>query len=127
MGSTTVDLSHNHLTGVITTSFVNVETLFLNNNAFTGDVPQEYVESVRNGVMKTLYLQHNYLTDFPVGDVGGGSLPDTAAVCVSYNCLEAPPMEAMAGCPASAGDQVVRPAYQCARVRNGVVHGDLLD
>ncbi|PIN04617.1 hypothetical protein CDL12_22843 [Handroanthus impetiginosus] len=107
----TVDLSHNFLTGELTTALIGVETLFLNNNHLYGVVPEEYVDSVRAGTMRTLYLQHNYITGFPL-EVGS-TLPDTAAVCVSYNCMAAPPL-GLATCPASAGDELSRPAYQCS-------------
>lgn len=56
-----------------------VETLYLNNNHFTGSVPESYMESVYNGNMKTLYLQHNYLSEFPVEL--GLSFPDSASLC----------------------------------------------
>ncbi|KAI3465594.1 hypothetical protein Pfo_022257 [Paulownia fortunei] len=111
----TVDLSHNFLTGELTTTLTGVETLFLNNNRLTGAVPEEYVESVEAGTMRTLYLQHNYITGFPLKV--GSALPDTAAVCVSYNCMAAPPV-GLAACPASAGDQLSRPAYQCSAFHN---------
>ncbi|KAL0327969.1 UNVERIFIED_CONTAM: hypothetical protein Scaly_2229500 [Sesamum calycinum] len=111
----TVDLSHNFLTGELTTALVGAETLFLNNNRLTGGVPEEYVQSVEAGTMKTLYLQHNYITGFPL-EVGA-ELPDTAAVCVSYNCMAAPPL-GLEACPASAGDQLSRPAYQCSALHN---------
>ncbi|KAL8045464.1 hypothetical protein ABFX02_08G116300 [Erythranthe guttata] len=111
----TVDLSHNFLTGELTTALVGVEALYLNNNHLSGGVPEEYVESVEAGTMKTLYLQHNYITGFPM-EVGS-VLPDTAAVCVSYNCMSAPPL-GMAACPASAGVQLSRPASQCSAFRN---------
>ncbi|KAL7102462.1 hypothetical protein ACP275_08G122400 [Erythranthe tilingii] len=114
----TVDLSHNFLTGELTTALVGVEALFLNNNHLSGAVPEEYVESVEAGTMKTLYLQHNYITGFPM-EVGS-VLPDTAAVCVSYNCMSAPPL-GMAACPASAGVQLSRPASQCSAFRNSSI------
>lgn len=111
----TVDLSHNLLSGELTTALVGVETLFLNNNRLNGAVPEEYVASVEAGTMRTLYLQHNYITGLPLGV--GSALPDTAVVCVSYNCMAAPPL-GMAACPASAGEQLSRPAYQCSAFRN---------
>ncbi|XP_075499602.1 uncharacterized protein LOC142538045 [Primulina tabacum] len=111
----TVDLSHNFLTGEITPALIGVETLFLNNNRLNGQVPEEYVQSVKAGTMKTLYLQHNYITGFPIEE--GYVLPETTAVCISYNCMAAPPL-GMAACPASAGYQRSRPAYQCAASHN---------
>ncbi|KAG8364544.1 hypothetical protein BUALT_Bualt18G0008100 [Buddleja alternifolia] len=111
----TVDLSHNFITGELTAALTGVESLFMNNNRLTGVVPEGYVESVKRGTMKTLYLQHNYITGFPL-DVGS-ALPDTAAVCVSYNCMAAPPV-GLAACPASSGDQASRPEYQCSAFHN---------
>ncbi|KAH6796026.1 hypothetical protein C2S51_037012 [Perilla frutescens var. frutescens] len=111
VAGSTVDLSHNFLSGDLTAALAGAETLFLNNNRFGGGVPAEYVERVVAGAMKTLYLQHNYLTGFPL-EVGS-VLPDAAAVCVSYNCMAAPPL-GLAACPVSAGDQLSRPASQCS-------------
>ncbi|KAL3624654.1 hypothetical protein CASFOL_031322 [Castilleja foliolosa] len=107
----TVDLSHNSLTGELSAALAGAETLFLNNNRLNGVVPNDYVESVKRATMRTLYLQHNYLTGFPMD--AGSTLPDTAAVCVSYNCMVAPPV-GLAACPASAGEQLSRPADQCS-------------
>ncbi|KAJ8532058.1 hypothetical protein K7X08_011981 [Anisodus acutangulus] len=105
----TVDLSHNWLTGELTATLAGVETLFLNNNRFNGAVPKEYVASVYSGTTTTLYLQHNYISDFPVEE--GLALPDTVALCLSYNCMV--PVEFMA-CPASAGGMISRPVNQCS-------------
>lgn len=113
----TVDLSHNFLGGELSAALAGVETLFLNNNRLGGGVPAEYGESVVAGTMKTLYLQHNYLTGFPL-EVGS-ALPDAAAVCVSYNCMTAPPF-GLAACPARSGDQLSRPAYQCTGFHNSL-------
>ncbi|EPS69497.1 hypothetical protein M569_05269 [Genlisea aurea] len=107
----TVDLSHNSLEGELTAAFIGVEVLYLNNNRLTGGVPKEYISSVEAGSMETLYLQHNFLTEFPM-EVGT-SLPDTAAVCVSYNCISEPPI-GLSTCPTSAGDQLSRPPEQCS-------------
>lgn len=113
----TVDLSHNFLAGELPAALAGAETLFLNNNRLSGAVPTEYVESVAAGTLKTLYLQHNYLTGFPL-DVGS-TLPDAAAVCVSYNCMAAPPL-GLAACPVSAGEQLSRPAFQCSAFHNSL-------
>ncbi|CAA0837083.1 Leucine-rich repeat (LRR) family protein [Striga hermonthica] len=107
----TVDLSHNFLWGEVSTALTGAEAVFLNNNRLNGVIPGEYAESVMKGEMRTLYLQHNYLTGFPL-DVGS-TLPDAAAVCAAYNCMAAPPLGLVA-CPASAGEQLSRPAYQCS-------------
>ncbi|KZV16603.1 Leucine-rich repeat family protein [Dorcoceras hygrometricum] len=114
VAGSTFDLSHNFLTGELTPALIGVETLFLNNNRLNGLVPEGYAQSVKSGTMKTLYLQHNYITGFPIEE--GYVLPETTAVCLSYNCMEEPPL-GMAACPASAGDQISRPAYQCAASR----------
>ncbi|GFZ07620.1 leucine-rich repeat (LRR) family protein [Actinidia rufa] len=99
-----LDLSMNHL---------RVESLFLNNNRLIGSVPVEYVDSVRKGSTKTLYLQHNYISGFPILP-----LPDSVSVCLSYNCM-VPAVRLTAACPASAGQQLSRPIYQCSVFNNG--------
>ncbi|TKY47894.1 DNA-damage-repair/toleration protein DRT100 [Spatholobus suberectus] len=105
-----VDLSHNALSGELSTVFDGVESLFLNNNRFVGRVPEEYVKSVCRGSTRTLYLQHNYLTGIPLQ--GGAVVPDTASLCLSYNCM-VPPATLMT-CPASAGRELARPEAQCS-------------
>ncbi|XP_022728230.1 probably inactive leucine-rich repeat receptor-like protein kinase IMK2 [Durio zibethinus] len=105
-----VDLSHNFITGEITALLAGVETLFLNNNHLIGSVPEEYVKSVYNGTTKTLYLQHNYLSGFPLPQ--GSALPDTVSLCLSYNCM-VPPV-GISACPASVGRQPSRPESQCS-------------
>ncbi|KAK9131612.1 hypothetical protein Scep_011140 [Stephania cephalantha] len=113
-----VDLSHNLLSGELSPVLAGVEMLFLNNNRLIGIVPAEYVDSVYSGSMKTLYLQHNYFTGFPLrpGAVFSGS----PAVCLSYNCV-VPPI-GLATCPVSAGVQLLRPAYQCENLKNGSIN-----
>jgi len=98
-----------------------VETLFLNNNRFSGEVPEVYVKSVWRGSTRLLYLQHNYLTGIPLGE--GTVLPDTASFCVSYNCMVPPPAMVMT-CPASAGREVARPAAQCSVFSDDGTTGD---
>ncbi|KAM3301360.1 LRR receptor-like serine/threonine-protein kinase GSO2 [Capsicum chacoense] len=107
-----VDLSHNSLTGELTDTLAGVETLFLNNNRFTGAVPMNYVESVYSGSTRTLYLQHNYIAEFPVKE--GLPLPDSVALCLSYNCMVPPVPVGFMACPASAGAQISRPLNQCS-------------
>ncbi|XP_015080575.1 receptor protein-tyrosine kinase CEPR1 [Solanum pennellii] len=108
----TVDLSHNSLTGELTNTLAGVETLFLNNNRFTGAVPKDYVESVYSGNTRTLYLQHNYIAEFPVKE--GLPMPDSVALCLSYNCMVPPVPVGFMACPASAGEQISRPVNQCS-------------
>ncbi|PKI41326.1 hypothetical protein CRG98_038283, partial [Punica granatum] len=105
-----VDLSHNSLTGELSPILAGVETLYLNNNRLIGSVPDEYVRSVCDGTTRTLYLQHNYLTEFPLER--GMSVPDSVSLCLSYNCMM-PPV-GLAGCPSSAGTQLSRPPGQCS-------------
>lgn len=109
-----VDLSHNFLTGGLSPILAGVESLFLNNNRLIGVVPQEYVKSVYDGTARTLYLQHNYLSRFPLES--GLALPDTVSLCLSYNCM-VPPV-GLTGCPASAGGQLSRPQSQCSVFAN---------
>ncbi|CAN6707833.1 unnamed protein product [Malus baccata var. baccata] len=105
-----VDLSHNVITGELSPILVGVESLYLNNNRLIGTVPREYVKSVYVGTTRTLYLQHNYISRFPVEP--GSMLPDTVSLCLSYNCM-VPPV-GMEACPASAGTELSRPASQCS-------------
>ncbi|XP_077210570.1 leucine-rich repeat (LRR) family protein [Tasmannia lanceolata] len=107
---TVVDLSHNFLSGELSAILAGVQSLYLNNNRFSGIVPLEYVLGVYGGSMKTLYLQHNYLTGFPLP--AGSPVPESASLCLCYNCM-VPPVGPTV-CPASAGGQLSRPAYQCA-------------
>lgn len=115
-----VDLSHNFLTGELSTVLAGVESLYLNNNRLIGRVPEEYVKSVYDGSTKTLYVQHNFITGFPLE--AGVALPDTVSLCLSYNCM-VPPSVGLAACPASAGSQVSRPAWQCSMFNNGSSQG----
>lgn len=110
-----VDLSHNALTGELSTVLVGAESVFVNNNRLMGRVPEEYITRVNSGSIRTLYLQHNYISGLP--EPGPVMPPDTASVCLTYNCME-PPAWVMA-CPASAGGQISRPADQCAAFYNG--------
>ncbi|XP_022760084.1 receptor-like protein kinase 2 [Durio zibethinus] len=105
-----VDLSHNFITGQVTPLLAGVETLFLNNNHLIGPVPEECIKSVYSGTTKTLYLQHNFLSGFPLPQ--GLALPDTVSLCLSYNCM-VPPV-GISACPASAGTQPSRPESQCS-------------
>ncbi|KAL9425647.1 hypothetical protein AB3S75_032585 [Citrus x aurantiifolia] len=113
-GGSIVDLSHNFLTGELSPVLAGVESLFLNNNRLMGIVPWEYIKSVYEGTTRTLYLQHNYLSKFPLEP--GTELPDTVSLCLSYNCM-VPPV-GLASCPASAGVQLSRAASQCSVFNN---------
>ncbi|KAI5570284.1 hypothetical protein BDE02_11G018000 [Populus trichocarpa] len=111
-----VDLSHNLLTGELSPVLAAVETLFLNNNRLTGRVPEEYVKNVYGGSTKTLYLQHNYITGFPLE--AGLGLPDTVSLCLTYNCMV--PSVGFKGCPAASdGEQLSRPESQCVVFNHG--------
>ncbi|GMH25101.1 hypothetical protein Nepgr_026944 [Nepenthes gracilis] len=110
-----MDLSHNSLTGELPAVLSSVEMLFLNNNRFTGSVPEEYTRSVCQGRTKTLYLQHNFFSGFPLKSAA--ALPDNVDVCLAYNCM-VPPV-GLASCPESAGSQLSRPAVQCSVFHNG--------
>ncbi|KAL8196024.1 hypothetical protein R6Q57_025024 [Mikania cordata] len=114
----TVDLSHNFMSGQIPNFLNSVETLFLNNNHFSGKVPESYVTNVFAGATKTLYLQHNYLTSFPMENNGETVLPEGVALCLSYNCM-VPPAVGLRACPASAGGPISRPFRQCSVFNSG--------
>ncbi|KAK1430396.1 hypothetical protein QVD17_13100 [Tagetes erecta] len=118
----TIDLSHNLLSGEIPSFLDSVETLFLNNNHFTGKVPESYVSNVFAGKMKTLYLQRNYITLFPMGEKMGTVLPDGVALCLRYNCM-VPPAVGLTACPVSAGGPVSRPFGQCSVFNSGKLMG----
>ncbi|GAV57334.1 LRR_1 domain-containing protein/LRRNT_2 domain-containing protein/LRR_8 domain-containing protein [Cephalotus follicularis] len=113
-----LDLSHNLLTGGLSWGILGagVESLFLNNNRLMGTVPKEYVERLYLGNTKTLYLQHNYITGFPLD--ASCPLPDSVSLCLSYNCIIPPPV-GLTGCPASAGAQLSRPISQCSFFNKG--------
>ncbi|GAA0171078.1 hypothetical protein LIER_25198 [Lithospermum erythrorhizon] len=106
-----IDLSHNTLTGELNSIFAGVESLFLNNNQFRGVVPKEYAASLAKGTTTTLYLQHNYFTGFSLDS--GVAFPDSISLCLSYNCFQ-PLQLGFAACPSSAGQQLTRPAFQCS-------------
>ncbi|KAK8966139.1 hypothetical protein KSP40_PGU004310 [Platanthera guangdongensis] len=113
-----VDVSHNMLTGELPAGLAASATLYLNGNRFTGAVPEEYIASVYNGSMNTLYAQDNYLTVFSRPVATGMAVPATASLCLSHNCM-VPPAEATSGCPSSVQAQLPRPAYQCRAPAGG--------
>lgn len=106
----TLDLSFNQLSGSISPFFAFTRSLYLNNNAFTGGVPQEFIDQLISSSMQTLFLQHNFLTNFPLASAS--ALPLTASVCVQYNCMaQLPSFDAP--CPHSRPGINVRPVTQC--------------
>ncbi|KAG8075751.1 hypothetical protein GUJ93_ZPchr0006g41905 [Zizania palustris] len=105
-----VDISHNGITGEVPEDLAAVESLYVNNNRMSGEVPEAVARSVFAGRMRTFYAQHNFLTGFPVPPL---PLPDSAALCLSYNCMELPSASAADGCPTIGGPLESRPADQC--------------
>ncbi|XP_074294167.1 uncharacterized protein LOC141621966 [Silene latifolia] len=110
-----VDLSHNGFYGRLPDAVAGAENIFLNNNRFSGPVPDVYAYGVKDGRIKTLYLQHNFLDKFPKNV--GPSLPDNVEVCLAYNCM-VPPL-GLDLCPTSVDGKVSRPATQCSVFHNG--------
>lgn len=104
----TVDLSYNQLSGPISPFFAFVQNLYLNNNRFAGVVPQEFIDQLLSSSIQTLFLQHNFLTNFPLR--AGASVPLTATLCIQYNCMQ-PPVHST--CPRNAGRAQSRPSTQC--------------
>ncbi|CAO2827657.1 unnamed protein product [Amaranthus hypochondriacus] len=105
-----VDLSHNCFSGKLPEAVAGATNIYLNNNRFSGPVPESYIQELQEGRIKTLYLQHNFLDEFPTRKYGV-SLPNEVAVCLYYNCMVPP--AGISVCPTSASDQVSRPADQC--------------
>ncbi|WVZ78566.1 hypothetical protein U9M48_026258 [Paspalum notatum var. saurae] len=105
-----VDVSHNGISGAIPEALAAAGSLYVNNNRMCGDVPAAVSRSVFAGRMATFYAQHNFLTGFPAPPL---PLPDSAALCLSYNCMDLPSASASDGCPIVAGPMEARPADQC--------------
>lgn len=103
----TVDLSFNQLSGALSPFFAFTRNLYLNNNRFTGPVPQEFIDQLLSSSMHTLFLQHNFFTNFPVLP-SGSSIPVTASVCVQYNCMQLPLLDSP--CPHKRSS---RPSTEC--------------
>ncbi|KAH7352403.1 hypothetical protein KP509_19G043000 [Ceratopteris richardii] len=103
----TVDLSFNQLSGPLSPLFAFTRNLYLSHNQFVGPVPQEYIDQLLSSSMHTLFLQHNFLTDFP-NLPDGFSMPVSASVCVQYNCMHIPPLDSP--CPPM---RASRPFTQC--------------
>jgi hypothetical protein len=74
---------------------------------------QDFVSHMEAATLQSLYLQHNYLTDF--GSLSSSVLPSNVAFCVQYNCMLPPPQSL---CPEQiAGIEAIsRPANECATV-----------
>ncbi|CAH9051674.1 unnamed protein product [Cuscuta epithymum] len=104
----TVDLSYNGLYGEISPLFSQVEELYLNNNRFMGEVPNEFVDGILSGKILFLYLQHNFLTGIPIN--AADTIPANVTLCLVYNCMVPPVATA---CPLKAGNVKSRPTDQC--------------
>ncbi|CAM0910581.1 unnamed protein product [Alopecurus aequalis] len=105
-----VDVSHNAISGEVPEALAAAGSLYVNNNKISGEVPEAVAHSVFAGRMTTFYAQHNFLTGFPVPS---RPLPDSAALCLSYNCMDLPSASAADGCPTIGGPLEARPADQC--------------
>lgn len=105
-----VDISHNGISGEVPEALAAAGSLYMNNNRISGEVPEAVARSVFTGRMTTFYAQHNFLTGFPLPPL---PLPDSAALCLSYNCMELPSPSASDGCPTIGGPLESRPADQC--------------
>ncbi|KAH7351810.1 hypothetical protein KP509_19G015600 [Ceratopteris richardii] len=105
----TVDLSFNQLGGAISPFFAFVQNLYLNNNQFTGAVPREFIQQLLSSGIQTLFLQHNFLTFFPLSPEQ--ALPLTTSLCIEYNCMMLP---IESPCPLNAGTEKIRPRSQCS-------------
>lgn len=111
-----IDLSENSFSGTLPEAVAGATNVFLNNNRFSGPVPVAYIHGLEEGTIKTLYLQNNFLDEFPTRKHLGVTLPDEVAVCLSYNCMVPP--AGLNICPTSAGGDLSRPAEQCAVFHN---------
>ncbi|KAJ7198069.1 hypothetical protein O6H91_07G090100 [Diphasiastrum complanatum] len=103
-----IDLSYNYLSGNLSSSLASAQNIYLNNNKFSGSLPQAFVASILDGTLKSLYLQHNYLVTSNIDPAT--SLPVSSIFCIRYNCMIPP---AQSSCPSNAGKQATRPASQC--------------
>ncbi|XP_019188276.1 PREDICTED: LRR receptor-like serine/threonine-protein kinase GSO2 [Ipomoea nil] len=104
----TVDLSFNRFSGEISPFFSTVQSLYLNNNRFWGQVPGGLVKRLLSANIQILYLQHNYLTGMEINPTA--EIPIRSSLCVQYNCM-VPPVQTP--CPLKAGKQKSRPTEQC--------------
>jgi len=117
-----VDVSHNGISGEVPEALAAAGSLYVNNNRLSGEVPAAVARSVLAGRMTTLYAQHNFLTGFPVPPEA--PLPDSAALCLSYNCMDLPSASAADGCPTIGGPLEARPAEQCRSTTSNGGGGD---
>ncbi|KAA0057554.1 putative inactive leucine-rich repeat receptor-like protein kinase IMK2 [Cucumis melo var. makuwa] len=108
----TVDLSYNRLSGPVSPMFSTVQNLYLNNNRFTGEVPNSLVDRLLAANIQTLYLQHNFLTGIAINPTA--EIPLSSSLCLQYNCM-VPPIQTP--CPEKAGNQKTRPMEQCGEWR----------
>ncbi|WOG94798.1 hypothetical protein DCAR_0314095 [Daucus carota subsp. sativus] len=111
----TVDLSFNRLSGPISPLFSTVQTLYLNNNRFMGQVPATIVDRLLDSSIQILYLQHNYLTGIAINP--RVEIPVRSSLCLQYNCMVLP---VQTPCPVKAGKQNTRPTGQCIVWNKGV-------
>ncbi|KAF8696377.1 hypothetical protein HU200_037286 [Digitaria exilis] len=116
-----VDISHNGISGEVPEALAAAASLYVNNNRMSGEVPWAVARSVFTGSMTTFYAQHNFLTGFPAPPL---PLPDSAALCLSYNCMELPSVSAADGCPTIGGPLEARPADQCRSSTDARSSGD---
>lgn len=107
----TIDISYNQFNGRISPLLSTVQNLYLNNNRFTGPVPKSVIDRLLGGKIRTLYLQHNFLTSIDIKPTAG--IPQSSSLCLNYNCL-VPPVQTV--CPAKAGTVKTRPPDQCKGV-----------
>ena len=103
-----VDLSFNRLSGEVSPMFSSAKKLYLNNNHFTGKVPESLVEGLRSSRISVLFLHHNFLTG--VESNLTSEIPSGGSLCLRYNCM-VPPQGTE--CPITAGREKVRPRGQC--------------
>ncbi|KAE8676458.1 putative Histidine-containing phosphotransfer protein [Hibiscus syriacus] len=104
----TVDLSHNMLSGQISPMFSTVQNLYLNHNRFTGQVPVSLVDRLLSASLQTLYLQHNYLTGIKINPMA--LIPRSSSLCIQYNCM-VPPVQTP--CPLKGETEKTRPTALC--------------
>lgn len=104
----TIDLSYNTLSGHIPPLLASAQNLFLNNNHFTGAVPQVFADRLLSAGIQMLYVQHNYLSQFNIKSTA--TLPLSSSLCIQYNCMDPP---SQSRCPSNAGRQKRRPLFQC--------------